>query len=64
MRKSHRSLAALLLSTFLSVTALSQSTITGNIRNSSNKEVLPAVSIVVKGGTAGRILTKEAISNW
>ena len=53
MRKSYRSLAALLLSTFLSIAAFAQTTITGNVRNSTNKDVIPATSITVKGGTAG-----------
>jgi len=53
MRKSYRSLAALLLSTFLSIAAFAQTTITGNVRNSNNKDVVPAVSVTVKGGTAG-----------
>src|SRR2546423_6816598 len=53
MRKSYRSLAALLLSTFLSIAAFTQTTITGNVRNSINKDVIPAASITVKGGRAG-----------
>jgi len=53
MRKSYRSLAALMLSTFLSVAAFAQSTITGNVRNNTNKDVIPAVSVTVKGGTSG-----------
>ena len=38
---------------FLSIAAFAQSTITGNVRNSNNKDVIPAVSVTVKGGTAG-----------
>ncbi len=53
MRKSYRSLAAMMLFIFISVIALAQSTITGNVRNSANKDVIPAVSVTVKGGTAG-----------
>ena len=53
MRKSYRSLAALTLSIFLSITAFAQTTITGNVRNNTNKDVIPAVSVIVKGGTAG-----------
>ena len=53
MRKSYRSLAALLLSTFFSIAAISQTTITGNVRNSTTKDVIPAVSVIVKGGIAG-----------
>jgi outer membrane receptor protein involved in Fe transport len=53
MRKSYRSLAALLLFTFFSIAAIAQTTITGNVRNSTNKDVIPAVSVIVKGGTTG-----------
>src|ERR1700730_210148 len=53
MRKSYRSLAALLLSTFFSIAAFTQTIITGTVRNSINKDVIPAASITVKGGRAG-----------
>ena len=43
----------MMLFIFISVIALAQSTITGNVRNSANKDVIPAVSVTVKGGTAG-----------
>jgi outer membrane receptor for ferrienterochelin and colicin len=54
MRKSYRYLAAFVLSAMFSLAALAQTvTITGNIRNSSSKDVVPAVSVTVKGSTAG-----------
>jgi len=53
MGKSLRSLAALLLSSFFSIAAIAQTTITGNVRNSTTKDVIPAVSVIVKGGIAG-----------
>ncbi|HEY0680276.1 MAG TPA: TonB-dependent receptor [Chitinophagaceae bacterium] len=54
MRKSYRFLAAFALSAFWSMAALAQTvTITGNVRNTSNKDVVPAVSVTIKGSTAG-----------
>ena len=53
MRKSYRCLAAILLFSFLSVAAFAQTTINGNVRNNTNKDVVPAVSVAIKGGTAG-----------
>ncbi len=54
MRESSRYLAALLLPVFFSIAAFAQTvTITGNVRNNINKDVLPAVSVVIKGATAG-----------
>ncbi|HYF30081.1 MAG TPA: TonB-dependent receptor [Chitinophagaceae bacterium] len=54
MRKSYRYLAAFIFSAVCSLAAVAQSvTITGNVRNTSTKDVVPAVSITVKGSTAG-----------
>jgi outer membrane receptor protein involved in Fe transport len=59
MRRSYRFLAAfmyMLLLFFAAATSQAQLqtyTITGNIRNSTNKDVVPAVSITVKGSSAG-----------
>ena len=54
MRKSFRFLGALLLIAIFPIAALAQSiTISGNVRNSSNKDVVPAVSITIKGTSAG-----------
>ena len=54
MRKSYRYLAAFIVLVMLSMTALAQTvTITGNIKNTVNKEVIPAVSVTIKGSAAG-----------
>lgn len=54
MRKSFRCSAALLFFTLFSLAAFAQTvTITGNVRNSANKDVVPAVSVAVKGSSAG-----------
>jgi hypothetical protein len=57
MRKAFRFLAALLLIAIVPVAALAQTTptntISGNVRNSATKDVVPAVSVTVKGTSAG-----------
>src|SRR5262245_22712510 len=57
MRKSYRFLVASLIASLLSVFALAQQvqtiTISGTVRNSSSKEVVPAVSVGVKGTNIG-----------
>ncbi|MGB8192158.1 MAG: TonB-dependent receptor [Chitinophagaceae bacterium] len=54
MRKSYRYLAAFILSAIFSLAAVAQTvTITGNVRNTSNKDVVPAVSVTIKGSTVG-----------
>lgn len=54
MRRSFRSLAALLLLAFCSLAAVAQSvTISGNVRNGTNKDVVPAVSVAIKGSSSG-----------
>ncbi|HUR11609.1 MAG TPA: TonB-dependent receptor [Flavitalea sp.] len=54
MRKSYRLLGALLTCHILSIAAFAQNTvITGNVRNALNKDGIPAVSITIKGGSAG-----------
>src|SRR5262245_25823355 len=54
MRKSYRFLAALLIAGTFSLVAFSQKeTISGNVRNSSTTESVPAVSVTVKGGKQG-----------
>jgi outer membrane receptor protein involved in Fe transport len=55
MRKSYRFLAASLIASLFSVVVFAQTTITltGTVRNSSSKEVVPAVSVVVKGTGLG-----------
>jgi outer membrane receptor protein involved in Fe transport len=54
MRKSSCFLAAFLMAALFSVSAYAQSvTVTGNVKNNSSKENVPAVSIIVKGSNSG-----------
>ena len=54
MRMSYRYLASLVLTVFVTVLANAQAvTVTGTVRNSSTKEVVPAVSVSVKGTSQG-----------
>lgn len=54
MKKSYRYWAFLLVSGMFSIAVLAQSiTISGSIKNSSTKEVVPAVSVIIKGSSAG-----------
>src|SRR4051794_9877548 len=55
MRKSYRYLAAWLMAGLFSLAASSQVTITGTVRNSTNKEGVAAVSVIVKGTGKGDI---------
>lgn len=51
---SYRYLASLVLTVFVTVLANAQAvTVTGTVRNSSTKEVVPAVSVTVKGTSQG-----------
>ncbi|MBC7902519.1 MAG: carboxypeptidase-like regulatory domain-containing protein, partial [Gemmatimonadaceae bacterium] len=54
MKKSCRSLGVMVLSFLLSFTAFSQTvTLTGNVRSSGTNDVVPAVSVAVKGTSTG-----------
>jgi hypothetical protein len=54
MRKSLCKLVVILLPALISLTCFAQSvTISGNVRNLSNKEFVPAVSVVIKGSPGG-----------
>lgn len=54
MRKSFRFLTAVTIASLLSIVAFSQNTvITGKVANSASQEVVPAVSVVVKGTSQG-----------
>ena len=54
MRKGFRFLAAYLVFSALASTVIAQTTtLTGSVKNSQNNEVVPAVSVTVKGGSAG-----------
>ena len=54
MRKTYSTITCMLLAVFFSIAAFAQTTtITGNVRNSTNKEVVPAVSVTLKGTNSG-----------
>lgn len=53
MRKSLRYLCALLLTGATAGTAFAQTTINGTVRNSTNQEPVPAVSVTIKGTGTG-----------
>src|SRR5262245_10282242 len=57
MRKSYRFLASSLIASLFSIAAIGQAqttiTINGNVRNSSSNDVVPAVSVIVKGTGVG-----------
>lgn len=54
MKKNQRYLASLLIAALLSLTAAAQTvTISGNVKNSNNKDAVPAVSVTVKGSSTG-----------
>lgn len=54
MRKGIRFVAALLCLSMLSSAGMAQSTtISGNVKNSQNKDVVPAVSVTIKGSATG-----------
>lgn len=60
MKKSHRYLALLLIASVLCFTAAAQTvTITGNVKNSSNGDAVPAVSVTVKGSSAGTFTNEK-----
>src|SRR5215213_9752980 len=54
MKSSLRFLTVLFAVSFLSLTSWSQSvTVSGNVKNASNQQIVPAVSITVKGTSQG-----------
>lgn len=54
MRKSNRYLAVWLMAVLFSIAASAQTvTVSGSVRNSATSEVVPAVSVVVKGTSQG-----------
>ncbi|MGQ0739736.1 MAG: TonB-dependent receptor domain-containing protein [Bacteroidota bacterium] len=62
MRKSYSFLAALLLACLFSVSAYAQSvTVSGTVKNSTSKENVPAVSILVKGTSQGTYTDAEGL---
>ncbi len=60
MKKSQRYLALLLIAFVLTLTATAQTIIiTGNVKNSGNKDAVPAVSVTVKGSSAGTFTNEK-----
>jgi hypothetical protein len=60
MRKSYRYLAAWLMAGLFSIAAYAQTvTVSGTVRNSTTKESVPAVSVRVKGTTAGTFTNSD-----
>ncbi len=60
MKKSHYCLAFFLIASLLTFTSNAQtSTITGNVKNSGSKEAVPAVSVTVKGSSAGTFTNEK-----
>src|SRR3954464_12345036 len=53
MSKCPRCLAALSMLLILTIAARAQTTITGTVRNSTNKETVPSVSVIIKGTGIG-----------
>src|SRR6478735_9228265 len=55
MRKCYLHVASMVIAVFLSIASFAQTpvTISGNVRNGSSKEVVPAVSVSIKGTTQG-----------
>lgn len=53
MSKCPRCLAALSLLLFFTIAARAQTTISGNVRSSTNKETVPYVSVAIKGTSTG-----------
>ncbi len=62
MRKSYSFLVALMMVCFFSFSSYAQSvTITGTVKNSSNQEIVPAVSVVVKGTSKGTYTNQDGV---
>jgi len=60
MKKHQRYLALLLIAFVLTLTATAQTiTITGNVKNSGNKDAVPAVSVTVKGSASGTFTNEK-----
>ncbi len=60
MKKSHHCLALMLIACSLTFAAAAQTiTLTGNVKNSINKDVVPAVSVTVKGASTGTFTNEK-----
>ena len=61
MRKSCRFLALFLTSSLLTIAANAQNVISGTVRNSSTKDVVPAVSVIVKETNQGTYTNSNGV---
>src|ERR1041385_8109568 len=59
MSKCPRCLAALSLLLFFTIAASAQTTISGTVRNSTNKETVPFVSVAIKGTSTGTFTNEK-----
>ncbi|MFT3824061.1 MAG: TonB-dependent receptor [Chitinophagaceae bacterium] len=59
MRKCFRQLAALIFLCFLAIVAKSQTTISGNVKNSTTKEGVPSVSVTIRGSGSGTLTDEK-----
>jgi outer membrane receptor protein involved in Fe transport len=60
MRKNQLYLTCLLVATLLHLSVIAQTiTITGNVRNGSNKDAVPAVSVTVKNSSTGTFTNEK-----
>src|SRR5436190_4579870 len=60
MKKSQRYIALLMIAVVPVLTAAAQAiTVIGHVKNSSNKEAVPAVSVTVKGSAAGTFTNEK-----
>jgi outer membrane receptor protein involved in Fe transport len=59
MSKSPRCLAALTFLLLLTIAASAQTTISGTVRNSTNKETVPFVSVAIKGTSTGTFTNEK-----
>jgi len=59
MKKSFVSLTKILVFCLFTIPSLAQTTITGSVRNATNKDVVPAVSVTVKGAVTGTFTNEK-----
>lgn len=53
MRKSYSFIATLLVACLMSFAGYAQTVVSGNVKNSASKDIIPAVSVTVKGSNVG-----------
>lgn len=62
MRKGYRFLAAWIAASLFTIAGFAQNvTISGSVRNSSSKDVVPAVSVLVKGSSQGTFTNSDGV---